>query len=170
MTWLLLSEIIYIVIVIMVALRIIYDTRSHVKTLAYLLLVIFVPVLGIFFYFSFGINYQKRKIYTKKLVEDEHLRAKLYNDMLQSSKDILAQSSPEVQSSRELAVLLFRDIKSPLTGNNKVKVLTNGEEKFPEVLDALRAAKDHIHIEYYIYEDDEIGRADRKSTRLNSSH
>lgn len=159
MTWLLLSEIIYIVIVIMVALRIIYDTRSHVKTLAYLLLVIFVPVFGIFFYFSFGINYQKRKIYSKKLIDDGHLKAKLHNDMLQYSKDILTQSSPEVQSSRELAVLLFRDIKSPLTGNNKVKVLTNGEEKFPEVLDALRAAKDHIHIEYYIYEDDEIGRA-----------
>ena len=159
MTWLLLSEIIYIAIVVMVALRIIYDTRSHVKTLAYLLLVIFVPVFGIFFYFSFGINYQKRKIYTKKLIEDEHLRAKLYNDMLQSSKDILAQSSPEVQSSRELAVLLFRDIKSPLTGNNKVRVLNNGENKFPAVLEALREAKDHIHIEYYIYEDDEIGRA-----------
>jgi len=159
MTWLLLSEIIYIVIVIMVALRIIDDTRSHVKTLAYLLLVIFVPVFGIFFYFSFGINYQKRKIYSKKLIDDGHLKAKLHNDMLQYSKDILTQSSPEVQSSRELAVLLFRDIKSPLTGNNKVKVLTNGEEKFPEVLDALRAAKDHIHIEYYIYEDDEIGRA-----------
>ena len=112
MTWLLLSEIIYIVIVIMVALRIIDDTRSHVKTLAYLLLVIFVPVFGIFFYFSFGINYQKRKIYSKKLIDDGHLKAKLHNDMLQYSKDILTQSSPEVQSSRELAVLLFRDIKS----------------------------------------------------------
>src|SRR5690554_2241924 len=109
MTWLLLSEIIYIVIVIMVALRIIYGTRSHVKTLAYLLLVIFVPVFGIFFYFSFGINYQKRKIYTKKLIQDEDLRERLQNDILQYSKDTLEQS-PEIQSNKELAVLLFRDI------------------------------------------------------------
>ena len=35
----------------------------------------------------------------------------------------------------------------------------NGEEKFPELLQALRNAKDHIHIEYYIFEDDEIGRS-----------
>src|SRR6185312_10020640 len=33
----------------------------------------------------------------------------------------------------------------------------NGENKFPEVLKALSEAKNHIHIEYYIYEDDEIG-------------
>lgn len=158
MTWLLLSEIVYVVILILVCLRIIYDTRSHVKTLAYLLLVIFVPFLGIFFYFSFGINYQKRKIYTKKLVQDKDLSKKLQNEILQYSKDILAQS-PELQSAKELAVLLFRDIKSPLTGNNKVKVLINGENKFPEVIEVLRNAENHIHIEYYIYEDDEIGQA-----------
>src|SRR5690606_8888397 len=62
-----------------------------------------------------------------------------------------------MQSSKEFAVLLFRDIKSALTGNNKVKVLMNGENKFPEVLEALKNAKHHIHIVYYIYEDDRIG-------------
>lgn len=158
MNWLLLSEIIYAVILVSVCLRIIYDTRSHVKTLAYLLLVIFVPIVGIFFYFSFGINYQKRKIYSKKLILDKDLRKKLLNDILQYSKNTLAQS-PELQSIKELAVLLFRDIKSPLTGNNKVKVLINGENKFPEVFEVLRNAKNHIHIEYYIYEDDEVGQA-----------
>jgi cardiolipin synthase len=35
--------------------------------------------------------------------------------------------------------------------------LINGEEKFPEVIKALEEAKDHIHIEYYIYENDKIG-------------
>ena len=161
MTWLLLSEIVYVVILILVCLRIIYDTRSHVKTLAYLLLVIFVPFFGIFFYFSFGINYQKRKIYSKKLIRDEGLRKKLQNDILQYSKNTLEQS-PDLQSSKELVVLLFKDIKSPLTGNNKVKVLINGENKFPEVLEALQNARHHIHIEYYIYEDDEIGQAIEK--------
>lgn len=159
MNWLLLYEIIYFAILLLVCLRIVYDTRSTFKTLAYLLLVVFVPVIGIIFYFSFGINYRKRKMYTKKLVQDEHLREKLRSDILQSSKQTFDQSTPEVQSSKELAVLLFRDIMSPLTADNEVKVLINGENKFPEVLDAMRRAKNHIHIEYYIYEDDEIGRA-----------
>ncbi len=58
--------------------------------------------------------------------------------------------------------MLVKDTKSPLTGNNAVKILVNGEQKFPEVLKALQEAKNHIHIEYYIYEDDETGRAIEK--------
>lgn len=54
--------------------------------------------------------------------------------------------------------MLMNDSMSPLTGNNTLKLLVNGEKKFPEVLSAIRAAKHHIHIEYYIYEDDTIGK------------
>ena len=38
-------------------------------------------------------------------------------------------------------------------------MLLNGEEKFPELLACLEKAKHHIHMEYYIYEQDEIGKA-----------
>ena len=55
--------------------------------------------------------------------------------------------------------MLLNDGGSPLTANNDVKILVNGENKFPEVLKVLKSAKNHIHIEYYIFEDDEIGRA-----------
>ncbi|MFS8083927.1 MAG: cardiolipin synthase, partial [Ginsengibacter sp.] len=64
-----------------------------------------------------------------------------------------------IQSNKELAYLLLNDGNSPLTANNDVKILVNGENKFPEVLKVLKSAKNHIHIEYYIFEDDEIGRA-----------
>ena len=53
--------------------------------------------------------------------------------------------------------MLIKDSMSPLTANNKVKLLVNGELKFPDVLEAIRNAKNHIHMEYYIYEDDEVG-------------
>ena len=63
MKFLLLYEILYVLLIIAICLRIVWDTRSVSKALAYLLLVIFVPILGAIFYFSFGINYnyQDRK-------------------------------------------------------------------------------------------------------------
>ena len=73
MNWLLIAEIIYFVILVLVCLRIVYDTRSTTKTLAYLLLAIFVPFGGMLFYFSFGINYRKRKMYSKKLIADDSM-------------------------------------------------------------------------------------------------
>ena len=71
MNWILLAEIIYVIIIIAVLLRVIYDTPSVTKTLAYLLLVIFLPFIGIFIYFSFGINYRKNKLYSKKIAQDK---------------------------------------------------------------------------------------------------
>jgi cardiolipin synthase A/B len=151
-------EILYILILILVCLRIILDTRSITKSLAYLLFAIFVPFAGIIFYFLFGINYRTRKMYSKKLVENDELSARLNKQIYQYSKKTLEESSASVQSNKELAFMLLKETLSPLTTNNSVKLLVNGENKFPEVIRALREAKNHIHLEYYIYEDDEIGR------------
>lgn len=71
MNWILVVEVIYILFLTGVCLRIIYDTQSVTKTLAYLLLVIFLPIIGVFIYFSFGINYRKNKLYSKKIVQDQ---------------------------------------------------------------------------------------------------
>ena len=153
----LIIDIVYIIIVALVCLRIIYDTESSAKTLAYVLLAIFIPVAGIGFYFIFGINYRKRLIYSKKLVKDEVKLKELNTRIISYSARNLKKYALEVGDSRSLVNLLMNDNLSPLTDGNSVKVLINGEQKFPEVLDALSKAEHHIHLEYYIYEDDIIG-------------
>jgi cardiolipin synthase A/B len=150
-------EIIYGLIVALVCVRIIYDTRSSSKTLAYLLLAIFVPVAGILFYFIFGMNYRKRSIYSKKLVKDEGMLRKLDKRAVSLSAKSLRESGDEVSGAISLVSLLMNDSLSPLTTGNAVKLLINGEHKFPEVMEALLQARHHIHMEYYIYEDDVIG-------------
>ena len=159
MSWLVIYEITYLIVLILICLRIIYDTQSTTKTLAYLLFAIFVPFAGMIFYFFFGINYRKKKMYSKKIFQNDEMAAELKEDLYHNSKQVFDESDAAVQGNKELAYILLKDTISPLTANNKVKLLLNGENKFPEVLAALKEAKNHIHIEYYIYEDDEIGRA-----------
>lgn len=158
MNWVLILEIIYILFLIGVCLRIIYDTQSVTKTLAYLLLVIFLPIIGVFIYFSFGINYRKNKLYSKKIIQDQK-QEDLVLAKLESYNLKNLEALNEGDHFSGLMKMIYKTDRSPLTTNNSVKLLINGEEKFPEVLEALRNAKHHIHIEYYIYEDDEIGRA-----------
>ena len=158
MNWALIYQITYLLVLILVCLRIIYDTRSNTKSLAYLLFAIFVPFAGIAFYFTFGINYRNRKMYSKKLIENTELASKLRDKIFQYSKQTFNLSDATVQSNEELATMLLNDNMSPLTSDNAVKLMVNGENKFPDVLKALKEAKDHIHIEYYIFEDDQIGR------------
>lgn len=137
-------------------LRVVNDTRSSVKALAYILFVIFVPFVGVIFYFSFGINYRKRKLYTKKIIKDEPLRQSLRGRMNAYSQRV--SDSGLVPKEYDNLVSYIRGAgSSPLTANNTVKLLINGEEKFPELLKALESATSHIHMEYYIFEDDITG-------------
>jgi cardiolipin synthase len=148
---------VYIAIVIAVCLRVIYETRSATKTMAYLLLILFIPVGGIIFYILFGINFWKTKLYSRKSLDDEKMLNRLKKEMEIYVKETISPLDLSIENNRELAVMVEKELRSPLTRRNKVKLLLNGEEKFPEVLEAIRNAKHHIHIEYYIYEWDEIG-------------
>lgn len=146
--------IIYGGILILICLRILYETHSSTKTIAYLLFCIFVPFIGIGFYLAFGINYWKTKLYSGKSLEDKKLLKEM-NSRLDTSA--VLSKFDALEDNEELATMLVRILQSPITGGNKVKLLLNGEEKFPELLDALRNAKHHIHLEYYIFEQDTIG-------------
>ncbi len=158
MNWIIIFEIVYLIILLLVVLRVLYDTRSGAKALAYILFIILVPGVGILFYFSFGVNYRKRKLYSKKIVEDEVLAQKISSHLHNYSEEVLRSGnlSPE---HRNLARFIYSASNSPLTGSNAVQLLLNGEQKFPEVLAALQEAASHIHIEYYIYENDNTGNA-----------
>ena len=157
MSWIMFAIGIYVIILILVCIRIISETLHSNKTIAYLLFCLFIPVIGILFYLAFGINYWRKRKYNNKQKNDiivlESLKTNVYN-YEEVSMNVKEAS---VEQNVELASMLLQDLGNPLTGNNKVKLLLNGEEKFPEMLKAIQEASHHIHLEYYIYEYDEIG-------------
>lgn len=156
MNWILIIQSAYLLLIFLVILRVLYDTRSSTKALAYILFIIFVPFVGMIFYFSFGINYRKRKLYSKKIGVDEQLKVQIQDKMNAHSKAI-SDSGLIDEKYKTLNEFIRRSGSSPISANNEVKLLINGEEKFPELVKALENAKSHIHLEYYIYENDTTG-------------
>lgn len=157
MNWILLIEILYIIFIALVCFRIILDTRSSSKALAYILIVVFIPLLGLFIYFSFGINYRKYKIYNKKIFFHKEERKLLISSVKTTRDLILEESNNYLLKYKGLVDLVLNQSFSPISNTNKITILKNGEQKFPKVMEAIRNAKNHIHIEYYIFEMDEIG-------------
>ncbi|MDD2635833.1 MAG: cardiolipin synthase [Bacteroidales bacterium] len=158
MKYILVLEIVYVIIIILVILRVLYDTRSGVKALAYILFIVLVPLFGVIFYFIFGVNYRKNKLYSRKLIADETLSQQILANV-QNYSDQVLHSGHLSSDYINLARFISNASASPLTANNSVKLLLNGEEKFPMVLEALESATSHIHLEYYIYENDKTGNA-----------
>lgn len=150
-------EILYIIPVLAVVIKILLDTSNSTKAIAYILLILLLPIVGIIIYLSFGINYRKQKLYNKKLKinrnQSEHISGfiRLYQT---KHLKILQDDFP---SYFDLSRMFSENNVNFATNRNKLKLLINGDEKFPELLKALRAAKHHIHMAYYIYENDVIG-------------
>lgn len=156
MNWIVVLQAVYFVVMLLAIVQVIYDSRNTTKALSYILAIVFLPVIGIVFYLSFGINYRKRKFYSHKLLRDEQLRKDVKTQSHEAS-DAAWKSSHFPVKYRNLARFIVNANISPLTAGNKVTLLRNGEQKFPELLQAISHAQHHIHIEYYIYENDQIG-------------
>ncbi len=150
-------EALYFLIVVLVAAKIIKDTRTTSKTLAYLLLIIFLPVAGIIIYFVFGVNYRKNKFYDFKIERNQKVYNQVVDYITQTNQRVLHKYKHRLLPYESLITFLFNASRSPVVEGNCIEVLQNGEEKFKKVFEVIRQAQYHIHLEYYIYENDGIG-------------
>ncbi|MFB6319327.1 cardiolipin synthase [Saccharicrinis sp. FJH54] len=148
---------IYIVTVWSIAVLIVLENRNPVKTMSWVLVLILLPYAGLILYIFFGQNYRRQKIITRKSIKQIEL-INGYYDILKnkfSIKKILLP--PDLEKHRKLISLLFSNNHTLFTDNNTIRILNNGTEKFPELLNDIQKAKSFIHLEYYIFDDDNIG-------------
>jgi len=150
------SLVFIILLSVFTIIRIIRDTNNSAKTLAYILLVFLVPVGGALIYFTFGVNYRRRKIFSKKVISNEVLFGKIEERLSELSMEVLQEEHDNIAGQEDLIRLLLKDSKAPLS-YNKVKLLLNGEQKFEAVFRAIAEAEHYVHLEYYIFDEDEIG-------------
>lgn len=150
-------EVLYLIGIIFLAGKIIMDTKNTSKTLAYLMLIIFLPVLGIIIYFVFGVNYRKNKFYTFKIERNEQVYQTVSNYIRETHYKTMENHKEDIDQFLTTINFLYNAGHSPLSQGNYAEVLVNGEGKFEKVFEVLEKAVHHIHLEYYIYDNDGIG-------------
>lgn len=149
--------IVYVVIVVFLIGVIIHDKRDPVKSLAWIIFIGAVPVVGIVFYVVFGRNHRKEKIFSRKELKDLEQIDTLYRKQLKYLAANSELSEKIIQQHRDIITLLLNNSKALFTSKNRVQILNNGKETFGSLMEALRGATKSIHIEYYIFENDRIG-------------
>lgn len=147
----------YYSFVIFAVIKILLENKNPLKTHSYILLLILVPILGLAIYILFGQDYRRHKFFSRKKAMDSSMVDSIVNNQLNLAYQHELIGSTLVMEKANIIKLLLRNNNAFLTKNNEVKMLINGEKKFASLLTDLGNAKDHIHLEYYIFEEDEIG-------------
>ena len=132
------------------------ENRKPNKLVSWLAIFALWPFLTGIIYLLFGYSGHKRELFKEK-----HQPNNLLNQILAKQKELLLKQdvyfNDQSYISKRLVFLTLHSAKSPLSQRNIIRVLTNGEQKFASLFKDLIEAKNHIHLEYYIFRDDELG-------------
>ncbi|MBQ7222736.1 MAG: cardiolipin synthase [Bacteroidales bacterium] len=123
------------------------ENRHPVKTLAWILVLLFLPGLGLIFYFLFGTNKKNERLLSDEEVDGFKKRT------LENYYDNI------VNIENETSRLLQMTNKAIPLGGNEVTVYTDFNSMFAALAEDMRNAKNHINFQFFKIEDDPIGRA-----------
>lgn len=137
---------------------IISENRNPSKTMAYILVMVFLPIIGLFIFYLVGRKpIFKKGAFDKKRLLDRQRMSQYYTKLKSQMEERLVVLEQEIGEMALPFRYLFNQEQSLISTGNAVTLLNNGEEKFPSLLSALQNARSHIHMEYYIFNADNVG-------------
>ncbi len=142
-------NIIYFGAVIGTIIVVVLDNRNPVKTMAWILILMFLPIVGLVFYYFFGRSQRRERLIGRKG----------YGSLLKKPMaEYLAQDFSTSPGEYTRLIQLFQHISQafPFEGN-RVETFIDGTSKLKALITELQKATHHIHMEYYIIEDDAVG-------------
>ena len=146
---LLIIEILYFFTVAGIVVVVISENRNPIKTVAWILAVVFLPFIGIVWYAFFGQDATKKQVISRRMY------SKLKKRPLDGMETDMEHTIPAAYTN---LINLFQNMDyTPLLGGNNVKLFTNAVDKFESLFADIEKAEKHIHIEYYVLLDDELG-------------
>jgi cardiolipin synthase len=130
------------------------EYRRPYKALTWLTLSFLVPVVGLLAYFLIAKEYVGFRPVSGNRFERLD---RIQEDIMKRSMGRMAANSEKENEWLRQAKLFRGMIGFPVTACNKTTVFSKGDQAFEAMLDAIAAARHHIHILFYIVRSDRLG-------------
>ncbi|HNW80405.1 MAG TPA: cardiolipin synthase [Methanoregulaceae archaeon] len=150
---------IFLLIDIILILIIIFDQRKNpTSTMGWILVLILLPGLGFFIYLFLGQDWTKRRLFSRKAEVDQSIRETVTSQKKELKRIGMEQRGSAYERLVSIARMLLESNQAIITNDNTLTIYTDGKEKFNALFDAIRGARHHIHLQYYIIRDDPLSR------------
>ena len=150
--WIIIAIIsLYLVIAISAAIEVLLDNHQPSETIAWILIIMFLPIVGLLLYYFFGQDIRRERAFTKKYLDQ--LTHKLM------AKYVAQEGSVEA-SRLDLSLISFlenHNFSLPFT-QNAVSTYLSGDDFISRLIHDIGHARHHIHLEFFIFENDSVGR------------
>lgn len=134
------------------------ERRDATSTWAWLLVLFFIPIFGFLIYLMFGRRLRKKHLFRwegrNKIGIDQlidYQMSAIENNTFEFRKE-------ELEKYKDMIYLHLRNNDAVLTQDNAMTVFNDGSDKFEALIQDLEQATNHIHIQYYIFRLDNLGK------------
>ena len=127
-----------------------------VKTLTWIVVLILLPYIGLILYLLMGQNYRKDAIFKNKRIVDVEVRKKLALNQLQHYKEVDNLPTSVFPYKKLIRQNLLGNY-SILTVIDKIDFYFTGKEALDAMIADMESASQHIHLQSFIFMDDNIG-------------
>ncbi|GAA5233670.1 cardiolipin synthase [Verticiella sediminum] len=131
---------------------IILQKRPPATTVAWILSLAALPILGYLIYYFFGPQRLKR-------FRLRRLRSRAAVDPDDKSAQAKESAFDAPVHLRQMARLGFASCDNPIATAQEADLLVDGAQTFDAIFTAIAEAREHVHLEYYIFATDRIGKA-----------
>lgn len=139
----------YLLFTLPTIVAVLMDNKQPAKTMAWVLLLVFVPFVSIVLYFFFGQNVRKERLISKRSMNQLTKRSML---------EFAEQENLHLPQEGQPLMRLFTNQNWALPfKDNQVEVFVSGSDFILSLLQDIGAAQHHIHLSTYIIEDDALG-------------
>lgn len=162
MRWEIIIPLLLYLINIISIIVIIFFRRKEISTsYAWIMVLIFLPILGFLLYYFFGSTY-KLEMMSKKYklteVEDQYM-----NELEKYLSDIRVAGdpfkNPKTLKYEDMILINSKNANCFFSEDNKVELLVNGQSKFPRMFEEIKNAKHSINVMYFIFKThDQVGK------------
>ena len=149
----------FVIVVAAMVLALVTDDRDPTTVIAWLLVIVLLPVFGAVLYFFLGRNYRRNTPARRRL------RIELDDEARSVSGQVLAACAAfRLDAAARLAdttgaklATIAEHVKgTPILPADSVEIYLRGQDKFARLLADLRGARHYIHLMYLIWEQDEL--------------
>jgi len=139
---------------------ILLDNRNAQQTYAWLIVILLLPVFGLILYLLFGRNWRRnnsiRKSKTNALDEQT---SRLLVEVVEKEKQNVEKLAEDLKKVGLVKVPKIAYAGAPYqipVSATDIRLYTNGEQKYIDLVEDIKSAKVYVHMEYYIYTSDDI--------------
>jgi cardiolipin synthase len=147
-SWGLLLGVAQVVWVVLIAGFIVLERRSPTATLAWIAVVASLPLIGVAVYLLIGSRHLQRKRLRLDLARDRIRR--LLREWKEARAKVLSLQGQLMRAGAQLGHL-------PPEEAREARLFLNGDDCYDALVAAIAGARHHVHLEYYIFKDDQSG-------------